>query len=153
MLGMMLGQVPVPASMLKNMATVGKSVIPSALKNIAGGIPGVIKNPLRAASEFFNPVVTPGVGTYGGGAAFGAALGTMMGDPSEMNMEELEAEYNRLSELAQTTPRTLWSIEDQIAELVLEDRLSEMMGDARAKNAQLDREVISNSAESGMSRR
>lgn len=68
-LGVMLGQLPVPALKAKAVGEAGRTGI-RKLGQLA-------KKYGTGATEFFSPVVTPSVGAYASGALFGGTLGTM----------------------------------------------------------------------------
>jgi hypothetical protein len=99
-LGMMLGQVPVPAAGGKTAATrlfdAAGRVMPRTAKAAK-----IATLPARAGLEFFNPIINPSMGNYLMGAGFAGAMTKGIdvlggdGEPLEQQMTEQELKYQQ----------------------------------------------------------
>jgi len=163
-LGIMLGQVPVWPARIAKLATQVGGRLPETLRaagNFVGRgwqkVPGVIRKPARFASEAAIPVIEPKAINYAGGTAIGTLMGVGMVDPANRQAAE-EADRARFEAFQdQGIPFTDWSDEDRTRAIELDAIDSEARRDeadqARRKQAQLDRERISPTAEMMMSTR
>ena len=105
-LGMMMAQVPVPGSQGKTGATklfnaLGKATSPGVATTAK-----VATFPARAAVEFFNPTIRPGIGNYLMGAGFAGALNKgadVLGGDEEEGAEQLSEQELKYREYATDT--------------------------------------------------